>query len=95
MCALKLRGYQFPDGSALDSIHQSSYLQLLISDNLGEEDMLGSKMAAVLSEESHLKDTDEIQENGDDEVEDIQEAGGDSVSKKKKKKKKKKKGQLC
>lgn len=54
--------------------------------------MLGFKMAAVLSEESHLKDTDEIQENGDDEVEDIQEAGGDSVSKKKKKKKKKKKG---
>ena len=52
-------------------------------------------MAAVLSEESHLKDTDEIQENGDDEVEDIQEAGVDSVSKKKKKKKKKKKGQLC
>ena len=57
--------------------------------------MLGFKMAAVLSEESHLKDTDEIQENGDDEVEDIQEVGGDSVSKKKKKKKKKKKGQLC
>ena len=53
------------------------------------------KMAAVLSEESHSKDTNEIQEEGDDEIEDIQEAGGDPVSKKKKKKKKKKKGQLC
>ncbi|XP_022805090.1 methionine aminopeptidase 2-like [Stylophora pistillata] len=51
-------------------------------------------MAAVLSEESHFKDTNEIQEEGDDEIEDIQEAGGDPVSKKKKKKKKKKKGQL-
>ena len=52
-------------------------------------------MAAVLSEEPRLENTNEMPEDGDDEVEDLQEASAESVSKKKKKKKKKKKGQLC
>ena len=49
-------------------------------------------MAAVLSEEPRLENTNEMPEDGDDEVEDLQEASVESASKKKKKKKKKKKG---
>lgn len=53
-------------------------------------------MAAVLSEEPRLeKETNnEMPEEGDDEVEDLQEVSEDTSSKKKKKKKKKKKGQF-
>lgn len=54
------------------------------------------KMAAVLTEEPRLEkeSTNEMPEDGDDEVEDLQEANEVSSSKKKKKKKKKKKGQF-
>ena len=53
-------------------------------------------MAAVLSEEPRLEKetTNEMPEEGDDEVEDMQEISEDTSSKKKKKKKKKKKGQF-
>ena len=52
-------------------------------------------MAAVLSEQPRLeKESNEIPEDGDDEIEDLQEVSEDSSSKKKKKKKKKKKGQF-
>ena len=50
-------------------------------------------MAAVLTEETRLEEkVNEIPDEADDEVEDLQTAGGESTSKKKKKKKKKKKG---
>ena len=53
-------------------------------------------MAAVLSEEPRLEkeSTNDMPEDGDDEVEDLQEASENVSSKKKKKKKKKKKGKL-
>lgn len=53
-------------------------------------------MAAVLTEEPRLEkeSRNEMPEDGDDEVEDLQEANEVSSSKKKKKKKKKKKGQF-
>ena len=53
------------------------------------------KMAAVLTEEPRLEkeSISEMPEDGDDEVEDLQDANEVSSSKKKKKKKKKKKGQ--
>ena len=53
-------------------------------------------MAAVLTEEPRLEkeSTNVIPEDGDDEVEDLQEANEVSTSKKKKKKKKKKKGRF-
>ena len=52
-------------------------------------------MAAVLTEPRLEKEsTNEMPEDGDDEVEDLQEANEVSSSKKKKKKKKKKKGQF-
>ena len=54
------------------------------------------KMAAVLTEEPRLEkeSISEMPEDGDDEVEDLQDANEVSSSKKKKKKKKKKKGQF-
>ena len=53
-------------------------------------------MTAVLSEVPRLEKetTNEMPEEGDDEVENIQEVIEDTSSKKKKKKKKKKKGQF-
>ena len=53
-------------------------------------------MAAVLTEEPRLEkeSTNEMPEDGDDEVEDLVDANEVSSSKKKKKKKKKKKGQF-
>ena len=53
-------------------------------------------MTAVLTEEPRLEkeSINEIPEDGDDEVEDLQDANEVSSSKKKKKKKKKKKGQF-
>ena len=53
-------------------------------------------MTAVLTEEPRLEkeNTNVIPEDGDDEVEDLQEVNEVSTSKKKKKKKKKKKGQF-
>ena len=53
-------------------------------------------MAAVLTEEPRLEkeSINEMPEDGDDEVEDLQDANEVSSSKKKKKKKKKKKGQF-
>lgn len=54
------------------------------------------KMTAVLTEEPRLEKAiiNEMPEDGDDEVEDLQEASEVSSSRKKRKKKKKKKGQF-
>ena len=56
----------------------------------------GFKMTAVLTEEPRLEkeSANEMPEDGDDEVEDLQELNEVSSSKKKKRKKKKKKGQF-